>query len=497
MIPSRPTTIRFRVQAASIAIAAVVAVSLAVLVVAISSLRSAVRREAHARDTLIALLTLERTDADLESSLRGYLLTSNSRFLRPWSQALKEVGAAERRLAALSEADTATHARVLALERSIDRYVSDYAEPLIAIARIAPDVASSSIAASEGKRRSDLLRARFNGLLSLENSRTAKQAASVSHASSLAATAVIATMIISGLLIVGLGAAGARALSRRLAHAARAASEVAAGDFSVRLDEGGSAEFVELGRAFNSMAAALDESRRTLLDRNRELQENERRKTELITIVSHELRTPLTVLLGFTDLLLRRRLEEPVRQRYVEILHDESRRLSALMERFLDVGRVEDDAFELDLRPVDIVELLREQSELTLSAAKDHLLVLALERPRLAVLADRDRLAQVLGKLMANAVKYSPGGGTVEVIARTVDGVVRVEIADRGIGIPEDDQSQIFKKFFRGRAAEHGIPGTGLGLAVAREIVEAHGGRIGFESTPGRGSTFWIELAAA
>jgi signal transduction histidine kinase len=123
--------------------------------------------------------------------------------------------------------------------------------------------------------------------------------------------------------------------------------------------------------------------------------------------------------------------------------------------------------------------------------------MLVFEEGPLIVMGDRDRLAQVIGNLIGNAVKYSPQGGPVEIAAGRRGDVLRVEIVDHGLGIPLEDQPEVFTKFFRGDAAARGIPGTGLGLAVAREIVEAHGGTIGFESSPGAGSTFWIELAQA
>jgi signal transduction histidine kinase len=125
------------------------------------------------------------------------------------------------------------------------------------------------------------------------------------------------------------------------------------------------------------------------------------------------------------------------------------------------------------------------------------MLALRIASEPLPVRGDANRLAQVVGNLLSNAIKYSPEGGTVEVVGEDEDGVVFMSVRDEGVGIPEDQQERIFTKFFRGDAAASGIAGTGLGLAFARAVVEAHGGRISFKSDAGHGSTFWVELPRA
>jgi signal transduction histidine kinase len=217
-------------------------------------------------------------------------------------------------------------------------------------------------------------------------------------------------------------------------------------------------------------------------------------KTELVSIVSHELRTPLASVLGFTALLLKREFDPPIRRHYLGIVDAQARRLAALLEDFLDVQRIEHEGLDLATERVDLAALLDEQAELYAEQSPKHTVEVELEERPLAVRGDPDRLAQVVGNLLSNAIKYSPEGGTVRLAAERSDAGVRVIVRDEGLGIPEDQQERIFTKFFRGDAGATGITGTGLGLAVSREIVEAHGGSIGFDSDPATGSTFWVEL---
>jgi two-component system sensor histidine kinase VicK len=218
-------------------------------------------------------------------------------------------------------------------------------------------------------------------------------------------------------------------------------------------------------------------------------------KSDLMATVSHELRTPLASVLGYTELLRTRRLEPEARDEIIGTVHREAKRLSALIDDFLDVQAIEQDRFPLTREPFSVTELLQEQVRTFAGqSARHHLTLEPCDSPPIAV-GDRGRISQVVANLLSNAIKYSPDGGEVRVSASCSAGVVLVAVTDSGLGIPPAEQEHVFEKFFRverGPAARVG--GTGLGLALAHEIVLAHGGRMGFESTEGSGSRFWFTL---
>jgi signal transduction histidine kinase len=483
-----------------IVIASLVTVAVGVMSVAallaILSLRHTETREASSRDVTVATLRVENISGDLESSLRGFALSRSPRFLTLFAVARDRLPKALVQLDKLIADDPAQRVRARAAGQQLRDYVSDYAEPVIAIAQISPSDARGSAAGSEDKRRTGQIRSSLDAILAAENLSSARRSAHAHSVTQAAVVTGIAALALSAAMVLLFGAWVARRVARPVRQITAAASQVAAGDFSIRLDERAAGEVASLVAAFNAMARALDLGRRELLVQNQRLRESEQHKRDLISMVSHELRTPLASVLGFTSLLLERSFDPAEQRRYLEIVDSQARRLAALAGDFLDVQLLEGGAMPLDRALLDLADLTAEQAQLFFSQSESHRLDLELPHEPVIVDGDRDRLAQVVGNLFSNALKYSDGGDVRVRVTVEREGA-RVSVSDDGMGIPEDDQKKIFDKFFRGPEAAATIGGTGLGLAVAREIVASHGGTISVVSEPGAGATFTVELPLA
>ena len=487
-----------RIAFSACAVAVGLAIVFAVLFLAITGLRQRSLDARHSQQVIATANELQTLVVDLETGVRGFAITHQRSFLQPWMRARKRYPDAVDELVRLTKDNAKQHARALRIESSINNYFNDYSKPLVEFVERNPDVAAQLVSFGPAAKRTNAIRKQFDGFLRAE-------AALGSDRDDEAHTTAEHALIVGGiglgtaLLLILLGAVYVnRAVAVPVRSAAEAAARVAGGDFSGRLRTDGPGEVGRLERTFNTMAASLERTLADLEERNQTLVESERTKSELVSNVSHELRTPLASVLGFSALMLDRELSPEEMRRYLEVIRAEARRLAELLNDLLDLQRIEQGTIELRLEEVDLNDLLTAQITLYSAQSEDHELLLDPSDDQLVVYGDRDRLAQVIGNLLSNAIKYSPEGGIVNVSASLVGDEAWIWVRDEGLGIPADHQQRIFTKFFRGDVGrERGIAGTGLGLVLARQIVEAHGGEIGFDSTEGEGSTFWLQLPAA
>ena len=232
-------------------------------------------------------------------------------------------------------------------------------------------------------------------------------------------------------------------------------------------------------------------------DVRRELRMGEMR-AQFVSSVSHELKTPLTAIRMFAETLrMRRWKDEQTQQEYLDTIVNESQRLARLVDNVLDFSRIERGKRIYNLKPSSLAEVVR-------AAARAVQYPLGQQGFRLdaevedglpPVRADTDALEQAVLNLLINAMKYSGDAREIGLRLRRVDGRARIEVSDRGIGIPAEEQKRIFEKFYRAPTRENQlIPGTGLGLTLVEHVAKAHGGTVRVESQPGQGSTFSIEL---
>jgi signal transduction histidine kinase len=236
-----------------------------------------------------------------------------------------------------------------------------------------------------------------------------------------------------------------------------------------------------------------------LAAQNEQLVEADRLKDEFVALISHDLRTPLTSIMGYVELALDEDAPAPLddeRQGYLEIVARSSQRLLRLVDDLLFVARLRSGRLELNPVPVDLGEIAAQTVAEMRPRAEQKTLTLVLDAPEPVPLeADRGRIFQLLDNLVSNAIKFTPEGGRIELaVARTASGG-SLEIRDTGIGIGAAEAERVFEQFFRARAAvnDH-IPGTGLGLFIARAIAEAHGGTINAVPRDGGGTVFRVDL---
>jgi signal transduction histidine kinase len=219
-------------------------------------------------------------------------------------------------------------------------------------------------------------------------------------------------------------------------------------------------------------------------------------KNDIVATVAHEFRTPLTSLRMAVHLCTEQ-VAGPLTDKQAELLHaarEDCDRLQSMVDDFLDLSRIESGRVELYPLPSEVAGLIKHALEDAKAEAdaKGVNLSTSFSLPSISVLADHDRIGHVFSNLIGNALRHTPNGGSITLDAAVVDSFVRFAVMDTGSGIPKEYQERIFEKFYQ--VPESGPKGTGLGLYIAKEIVRAHGGEIGVENEPGKGSIFWFTL---
>lgn len=268
------------------------------------------------------------------------------------------------------------------------------------------------------------------------------------------------------------------------------------GDLSHRLDASANDEMGELARSFNGMADSVEDSFKRLDEARQKAEEASRAKSAFLATMSHELRTPLNGILGFAD-LLKNDLNDPEHQEYAKIIHNSGEHLLTLVSEILDLAKVEAGQMQFQFSKVPIAGLLETTLMTYRGAADKKQLQLALQLDAQLpenIVTDATRLRQILNNLLNNAIKFTPSG-SITLTARPVEQRIAISVRDTGPGIPEEFHEAVFEKFkqldnFLTR--QHG--GTGLGLALVKQLVEHMGGEVQLDSAPGQGACFTIYL---
>jgi signal transduction histidine kinase len=432
----------------------------------------ALRLTASVREAMPSLARLETR----------FLVLQDRRYATLWDEQASRAGEALGRLGGLLRTP-AEEARLLAAATAFDEYRLVVGDER-ALLRQGDRTGALRLAETEGRGAVDRVEASLDGLLEATYGRVQSAQSEARRLEARTWSGVIAAL--GAAVVLGLAGTGVVAyrMTRSLRRLSAATAAVAAGSFRDPIPVEGKDEIGQLARSFNVMAARLRKS-----DDTRE---------EFFATVSHELRSPLTSVREAAN-LLRERVAGPLtpkQARLVDIIGGSSDRLLGLVNRILDVSRLRAGVLPLARVPVELDRLVARAVEELRPQAEEAGIRLELERTGddFRVRGDHDRLVEVAVNLIGNAVRFTPRGGGVT--ARVADGgaEVSLEVEDTGVGIPTAALPGIFEAY---RQAHRERGGTGLGLAVVRGVVEAHGGRILVESQEGKGSRFTVILPHA
>jgi signal transduction histidine kinase len=301
----------------------------------------------------------------------------------------------------------------------------------------------------------------------------------------------VAGVLAAAFVAAGLAAAG---LSRPIRALVGAVERIGEGDLGSPIQVSGRDEV-------GSLAGAIDDMRRRLLQHAEEQEQLNRLKDQYLFNMAHELKTPLTSLVASVELLAETGPDtsDDERRHLIGMIQRSTSRFQMLVGNLLDLGSLRTGRLKLNPHPTDLRHLVTEvvTTLQPLFASRNQHVSLVIPNPSPVVHVDAPRVQQVLGNLLSNAAKYGPPGDAIALRADHRGDRARIAITDHGPGIPPGDLEQLFTTYFRSAMSREVTPGVGLGLAIAKAVVEAHGGEIGIESAPGAGTTVWVTLPLA
>ena len=482
------SSITLRTAVLGFGLALTLGAAFAVLIVAVEDQRGAGRQALNSQEAVSAGTELETSLVSLENGLRGYIATGRERLLEPFETARQSYPGQLERLAGLVAAEPEQQQAVQQIKSEIDDYVSLWALPLLNLASESLEDARSVLLTGTGRERLDELRRQFAELFARERKVAAERERSAERKSDLAVALGFGGLGLVMLVAAGLWFYLRRAILRPVLQVADATEVVAAGDLSAHVPSRRSDELGRLARAFNSMTSSLAESRRDLDERTDELERSNRELEQYAQVTSHDLQAPVATIRMYGELLERRvgGSEDAQTRQLLTGIRSSADHMATLIRDLLQYSRVGRGTPAQD--EVDSETVVRGALEsLAGPIAEKGAQVHVGDMP--TVLGDAGQLAQVFQNLIGNGIKFSAADSPrVGVTATLEDGFCRFSVSDNGIGIDPAEAERIFDPFHRG--APSAYEGTGIGLAIARKIVTAHGGRIWARPRPDGGSVF-------